>query len=217
MAEGRARARGTRPPASCWRGPRLEHGGSGCGGGMPARRGGGAGAVAPAQRGVLLLGGTGSGKSALLRRLEEFALRGCAGASDLEDIIPTIGVEVSEFRYRKTPVLIREVGGQMAALWPEYFKSCNMVIYAVDLGNRPQTSDAMVRLLDMLRHPDLLDKRVLVLLNKADCPRPMTRAEVDFSLGLSLLEASSARIASATVSAAKGHGLAKVLEWVGEG
>ena len=188
------------------------------GGGMPAhRRGSGAGAVAPAQRGVLLLGGSGSGKSTLLRRLGEFARRGRAGGSDLGDIIPTVGVEVSEFLYRKMPILIREVGGQMAALWPEYFTSCDMVIYTVDLGNRTQTSDAMVRLIDMLRHPALVDKRVLVLLNKADCPRPMTRAEVDFSLGLSLLEAGGARIASATVSAVDGLGLGKVLEWIGEG
>ena len=171
----------------------------------------------PAQRGVLLLGGSGSGKSALLRRLGECARQGRAGVSDLGDIIPTVGVEVSEFLYRKTPVLIREVGGQMAALWPEYFTSCDMVIYTVDLGNRTQTSDAMVRLMDMLRHPALVDKRVLVLLNKADCPRPMTRAEVDFNLGLSLLEAGCARIASETVSAVDGLGLEKVLEWIGEG
>ena len=105
----------------------------------------------------------------------------------------------------------------MAALWPEYFTSCDMVIYTVDLGNRTQTSDAMVRLMDMLRHPALVDKRVLVLLNKADCPRPMTRAEVDFNLGLSLLEAGCARIASETVSAVDGLGLEKVLEWIGEG
>ena len=178
--------------------------------------GGGRGRSRPRSGGCCCWGGQGAGSRRCCEGSKSSPSGGARGPPTSR-IIPTIGVEVSEFRYRKTPVLIREVGGQMAALWPEYFKSCNMVIYAVDLGNRPQTSDAMVRLLDMLRHPDLLDKRVLVLLNKADCPRPITRAEVDFSLGLSLLEASSARIASVTMSAAKGLGLAKVLEWVGEG
>ena len=181
--------------------------------GMPVR----AGAVAPAQRRVLLLGESGSGKTALLLRLGEFAQRGTVGLSDLSDIIPTVGVEVSEFQFHKTPILVREVGGQMAALWSEYYAGCDMVLYAVDLGNRPQICSVMVRLMGLLQAKGLEGKRLLVLLNKADCPRPMNRAEVDFSSGLGLLEASNERVASVTVSATEGVGLEEVLEHIRKG
>ena len=45
----------------------------------------------------------------------------------------------------------------------------------------------------------------------------MNRAEVDFSSGLGLLEASNERIASVTVSAAEGVGLEEVLEYISKG
>jgi hypothetical protein len=64
------------------------------------------------------------------------------------------------------PVTIREVGSPMLPMWPSYYVDCLGVVYVMDTAQPLGLSGALMELLEILSHPALSGKPVLLVLNK---------------------------------------------------
>jgi GTPase SAR1 family protein len=85
-------------------------------------------------------------------------------------------------------ITIREVGGQMCPLWPQYYDDCHCVIFVLDTSDHTSIADAALELLDALKDPRLAGKPAALILSKQDRPLVASRAEIEFVLHLDSLE-----------------------------
>ena len=104
----------------------------------------------------------------------------CAGeplapADAVEDTTPTIGVEMDSLTAPKPwPRLrfeLREIGGVMVQLWPQYYDDAGLLLFVVDVSQTTQVAAAAVELYHTLGAPALRDTPALIFLNKT-CALP---------------------------------------------
>lgn len=145
---------------------------------------------------VLIVGLEGSGKSLLCRRLQ--GLHPKDPNSDAAFSVYTVmtnGIQLAEVACPKgTPfrsILIREVGGQMSPLWPQYYDDCHMVLFVVDVSDASTLATAAVELCDTMQHSKVKGKPICVVLNKQDTALALSRQEVELVMHLHDLERSS--------------------------
>lgn len=106
---------------------------------------------------ALCLGPIGSGKTLLLRKLQNVN-----NVDKTTPSVSTIGTNLFDIKFGDgTQISIRELGGMMAPLWKNYFSNINKVIYVVDASNLCQISAAGVLLYTILVHPALRSAKVI--------------------------------------------------------
>jgi signal recognition particle receptor subunit beta len=133
----------------------------------------------------------------------------------------TIGVEMDKLTTRRPlPELsfeVREIGGVMLQLWPQYYHDCGMLLYVIDASQTTQVSAACVELYHTLEHEALSAVPVLIFLNKMDLPSSLDRGTIDLLFRLpELMRSASQPITVVEGSAVTGAGLDEVLSWVCE-
>lgn len=106
---------------------------------------------------ILCLGPTGSGKTLLLKKLQNVY-----SVDNTTTSVPTVGMHMFTIKNENEAICIREVGGSMAPLWSRYFEGVKKVIYVVDTSNLCQISAAGVLLYTILAHPLFKDVKVSV-------------------------------------------------------
>ncbi|CAH0722122.1 unnamed protein product, partial [Brenthis ino] len=126
---------------------------------------------------VLCLGPKGSGKTTLLKKLQE-----AEGIDYTYSPVPTIGTNIYDVNYinkhgKKQVLTIREVGGEMASLWNNYFDGIEKVIFVVDTSNLCQISAAAVMLYTLLAEPKLKKAKFILVLSKMDAAYRQMRNE----------------------------------------
>lgn len=100
---------------------------------------------------ALCLGPTGSGKTLLLKKLQNVN-----SVNKTTPSVATVGTNLFDIKLNDgTQVSIRELGGLMAPLWKNYFVNVKKIIYVVDASNLCQISAAGVLLYTILVHPHL--------------------------------------------------------------
>ncbi|GAX82857.1 hypothetical protein CEUSTIGMA_g10283.t1 [Chlamydomonas eustigma] len=152
---------------------------------------------------VLIVGLEGSGKSLLCRRLQTVGhdiINKKVGnfSSDFSAYtVTTNGIQLTEVPCQapngatKLPfnsLILREVGGQMSPLWPQYFEDCRMAIFVVDAADAGAITPAVVELFEMLQHPKMKNKPVCTILNKQDQALVLSRQEIELVMHLADLE-----------------------------
>lgn len=111
---------------------------------------------------ALCLGPTGSGKTLLLRKLQNVD-----NVDRTTPSVSTIGTNLFDIKFGDgSQISVRELGGMMAPLWKNYFSNTNKVIYVVDASNLCQISAAGVLLYTILVHPAL---KLAKVTNNACC------------------------------------------------
>ena len=107
----------------------------------------------------LCLGPTGSGKTLLLRKLQN------QDPIDLTTVtVPTIGTNIVEIHLKNmAKIMIRELGGEMAPIWKNYYNNVKKIIYVVDASNLCQISAAGVLLYGILAESALRNIKVTFL------------------------------------------------------
>nr|XP_039260900.1 ADP-ribosylation factor-like protein 16 [Styela clava] len=194
---------------------------------------------------ILVIGPTGSGKTLLLKQLEELsknshlssAKKKDKSQSDLNDAkpstsndqddarenvpatIPTMGTNICAIKFpRKKEINLKEVGGSMAPIWKSSYEDAEKVIYVIDFSNPFQVSSTTIRLLEMLSDEKLKDKNILLLLNKIDNFTTVYPAEMRYMLMLdSIISHAPQTITTIESSAKYGSGLQDVVDWIYEG
>uniref|UniRef100_A0A7S2N4B1 ADP-ribosylation factor-like protein 16 n=1 Tax=Haptolina brevifila TaxID=156173 RepID=A0A7S2N4B1_9EUKA len=161
---------------------------------------------------VLLIGCEGAGKTLLCRHLTKMSTGDTSALKAVTQ--PSIGVEIADLAHGKHSFTMREVGGIMQPVWPEYYEACAAVVLMADGATTMGAAMATVELRDILSAPTLAEKRVLLLLNKQDLSSALPEPSVGLLMGLPAIEAAAGdRLRVLRVSALHGAGLAEVLEW----
>lgn len=153
----------------------------------------------------------------ILKRLQVYSTKGSFdNLSDAPSTIPTVGTNLTNVQLnKKNEVRVRELGGMMAPIWPNYFADCSIVLYVVDVSNLSQVSSACIQLLHVLSDPRLQTSSILIILNKSDLPPPMSIQQIRSLLHLEDLAVSAnQRIDVLEVSALTGQGLDEVVRWL---
>lgn len=107
------------------------------------------------QRFCLCLGPTSSGKTLLLKRLQNEEV------DETSTSIPTIGTNIFNVKCDTRLVEIREVGGTIAPLWSKYYNPTAKILYVVDASNLCQISAAGVLLYSILTDPRCKNSKVI--------------------------------------------------------
>ncbi|XP_041974185.1 ADP-ribosylation factor 1 [Aricia agestis] len=126
---------------------------------------------------ILCLGPKGSGKTTLLKKLQD-----AEGVDYTYSPVPTIGTNIYDIQYlnkqgKKQVATVREVGGEMASLWNNYYDGIEKVIFVVDTSNLCQISAAAVMLYTLLAEPKLRNAKFILVLSKMDAAYRQMRNE----------------------------------------
>ncbi|CAH0392028.1 unnamed protein product [Bemisia tabaci] len=159
----------------------------------------------------LCLGPTGSGKTALLKKLS-----GNKDTDEYSSTVPTVGTSLTTIKIKEQQkIIIRELGGEMAPLWHQYYDGINKIIYVVDASNLCQISAAGVLLYDLLAQPKLQKAKILLVLAKMDVSYRQMRNEALLMLQIKRLEKEIPQtITILETSAVTGEGMEPMLEWL---
>ncbi|RZC35642.1 ADP-ribosylation factor-like protein 16 [Asbolus verrucosus] len=121
---------------------------------------------------TLCLGPTGSGKTLLLKKLQNIEKVDTTATS-----VPTVGTNMFTIKADNEIYQIRELGGVMSPLWPKYFDGIQKIIYVVDASNLCQISAAGVLLYTIIANPALANAKFLLVLTKMDVSYRQMRNE----------------------------------------
>ncbi|XP_076159304.1 ADP-ribosylation factor-like protein 13B isoform X2 [Alosa pseudoharengus] len=112
-------------------------------------------------------------------------VRGIKGESP-EDVAPTVGFSKVDLKQGKFEVTIFDLGGgkRIRGIWKNYYSESYGVVFVVDSSDTQRLQETRDTMEEVLRHPRIAGKPVLVLANKQD--RDGALAEADIIEGLSL-------------------------------
>eukprot|EP00775_Hariotina_reticulata_P003800 gene3800-4057_t len=135
--------------------------------------------------------------------------------------MPTVGTELETLLinrgccHRRT-VTIREVGGCMRQLWPQYYQEATAVLFVADAASTPsQLEQAAQALCEVLQHGDVQSKPLCLLINKGDLPAAQSVEQVEEMLKASALGSDCLhKLMVLRSSALHGEGLTQVLQWI---
>ncbi|XP_054105055.2 ADP-ribosylation factor-like protein 13B isoform X2 [Callithrix jacchus] len=106
-----------------------------------------------------------------------------------EDVGPTVGFSKINLRQGKFEVTIFDLGGgkRIRGIWKNYFAESFGVIFVVDSSDEERMEETKEAMSEVLRHPRISGKPVLVLANKQDKEGALGEADVIECLSLEKL------------------------------
>ncbi|ERL91052.1 ADP-ribosylation factor-like protein 16 [Dendroctonus ponderosae] len=162
---------------------------------------------------VLCIGPEGSGKSLLLKKLQSPNY-----VDNTTTSVPTVGTNILSLRVADKLYTIREVGGTLAPMWPNYFVNVGKVMYVVDASNLCQISAAGVLLYTVLVNPLLRKAKFLLVLTKMDHSYRQMRNEALLMLQMKRLQQEIPQhVTIVEASAISGQGRDAILRWITDG
>ena len=165
---------------------------------------------------ILVLGAEGCGKSLLIKRLQHLTAKGINEVFDeIPPTVPTVGNDIVKIKINKKENILREIGGAMAPIWKNYYKDANAVIYVIDKSNQFQISASCIMLLDMLSHPSIKRKNVLLLFNKSDFPSSFSFKQLHKIFRLDDLQKScDNNLKIVECSCVQKNGFDEIIQWI---
>ncbi|GCB62442.1 ADP-ribosylation factor-like protein 13B isoform X1 [Scyliorhinus torazame] len=129
---------------------------------------------------LLMVGLDNAGKTA--------TVKGIQGES-LEDIAPTVGFSRIDLKQDKFEITIFDLGGgkRIRGIWKNYYSESFGVIFVVDSSDVDRIEEAKDIVAEVIRHPRISGKPVLVLANKQDCDGALAEADIIEYLSLEKL------------------------------
>mmetsp|Transcript_9873 Transcript_9873/g.15900 ORF Transcript_9873/g.15900 Transcript_9873/m.15900 type:complete len:220 (+) Transcript_9873:175-834(+) len=143
---------------------------------------------------VLLVGPSRSGKTVLLSRLKSMCefegkkhrrKRSWMGSPRSKPLGTTplnpgetCGIDFKELSYKGGNLRVREVGYPMRDCWHDFYETCSILIFVIDISDRYQIAPASSWLFDAVYHKDMQKKPIIVVLNKIDLPYLMAVDDV---------------------------------------
>ncbi|XP_023447228.1 ADP-ribosylation factor-like protein 13B isoform X1 [Dasypus novemcinctus] len=106
-----------------------------------------------------------------------------------EDVAPTVGFSKIDLRQGKFEVTIFDLGGgkRIRGIWKNYYAESYGVIFVVDSSDEERMEETKETMSEVLRHPKISGKPVLVLANKQDKEGALGEADVIECLSLEKL------------------------------
>ncbi|KAA0722233.1 ADP-ribosylation factor-like protein 13B [Triplophysa tibetana] len=115
-------------------------------------------------------------------------VRGIQGESPL-DVAPTVGFSKVDLKQGKFEVTIFDLGGgkRIRGIWKNYYSESYGVVFVVDSSDVQRIQETRDTMAEVLRHPRIAGKPVLVLANKQDRDGALAEADIIESLSLEKL------------------------------
>ncbi|XP_039201794.1 ADP-ribosylation factor-like protein 13B isoform X1 [Crotalus tigris] len=115
-------------------------------------------------------------------------VKGIQGESP-EDVAPTVGFSKIDLKQRWFEVTIFDLGGgkRIRGIWKNYYAESYGVIFVVDSSDVERMEETKETISEVLRHPKISGKPVLVLANKQDKEGALAEADVIEYLSLEKL------------------------------
>ncbi|KAF0875986.1 AR13B protein, partial [Crocuta crocuta] len=106
-----------------------------------------------------------------------------------EDVAPTVGFSKIDLRQGKFEVTIFDLGGgkRIRGIWKNYYAESYGVIFVVDSSDEERMEETKETMSEVLRHPRISGKPILVLANKQDKEGALGEADVIECLSLEKL------------------------------
>ncbi|XP_045142193.1 ADP-ribosylation factor-like protein 13B isoform X1 [Echinops telfairi] len=106
-----------------------------------------------------------------------------------DDVAPTVGFSKIDLRQGKFEVTIFDLGGgkRIRGIWKNYYAESYGVIFVVDSSDEERMEETKETMSEVLRHPRISGKPVLVLANKQDKEGALGEADVIECLSLEKL------------------------------
>ena len=151
---------------------------------------------------IVLLGPENAGKTSLLARLSNVQPGGDSPA-------PTIGFNLAELSISRRKALVFDVGGGASALWPNYVKDADLVVFLIDAADEKQFAKIKA---EMKKLSTIISKNATVIfaLNKIDTGKAILSQEFIEQFEIEKIFANDLFLHR--VSALKGTGVPQLVE-----
>ncbi|XP_024917892.1 ADP-ribosylation factor-like protein 13B isoform X3 [Cynoglossus semilaevis] len=115
-------------------------------------------------------------------------VRGIQGENP-DDVAPTVGFSKVDLKQGKFEVTIFDLGGgkRIRGIWKNYYSESHGVVFVVDSSDIQRLQETRETMAEVLQHPRIAGKPVLVLANKQDQEGALAEADIIENLSLEKL------------------------------
>lgn len=149
---------------------------------------------------LLMVGLDQAGKTAVLQ--------GMRGESP-HDVAPTVGFSKSALKRGRFQVTVFDLGGgeRIRGIWKHYYSECHGVVFVVDSSDVRRIPEARQTLAEVMQHPRISGKPILLMANKQDQEGALLESEIMETLSLmKLVTENKSRYKIQPCSAVRGRG-----------
>ncbi|XP_036355102.1 uncharacterized protein LOC115229449 [Octopus sinensis] len=121
---------------------------------------------------ITLIGNANAGKTILSKRIK---------GDKFSKTVPTIGIQRLNFVSDKVLININDIGGNSSIMkiWENYYPESFGIIYVIDSEDRKVFENSILQLKNILNHSHVVDKPILIVLNKCELDHCLCSEEVE--------------------------------------
>uniref|UniRef100_A0A3P8V294 ADP-ribosylation factor-like 13b n=1 Tax=Cynoglossus semilaevis TaxID=244447 RepID=A0A3P8V294_CYNSE len=129
---------------------------------------------------LVMVGLDNAGKTATVRGIQ---------GENPDDVAPTVGFSKVDLKQGKFEVTIFDLGGgkRIRGIWKNYYSESHGVVFVVDSSDIQRLQETRETMAEVLQHPRIAGKPVLVLANKQDQEGALAEADIIENLSLEKL------------------------------
>uniref|UniRef100_A0AAV2LGP5 ADP-ribosylation factor-like protein 13B n=1 Tax=Knipowitschia caucasica TaxID=637954 RepID=A0AAV2LGP5_KNICA len=129
---------------------------------------------------LVMVGLDNAGKTATVRGIQ---------GENPQDVAPTVGFSKIDLKQGKFEVTIFDLGGgkRIRGIWKNYYSESHGVVFVVDSTDVQRIQETRDTMTEVLQHPRISGKPVLVLANKQDKEGALAEADIIENLSLEKL------------------------------
>ncbi|XP_060922861.1 ADP-ribosylation factor-like protein 13B isoform X2 [Limanda limanda] len=129
---------------------------------------------------LVMVGLDNAGKTATVRGIQ---------GENPQDVAPTVGFSKVDLKQGKFEVTIFDLGGgkRIRGIWKNYYSESYGVVFVVDSSDVQRIQETRETMAEVLQHPRIAGKPVLVLANKQDRDGALAEADIIENLSLEKL------------------------------
>ncbi|XP_061745213.1 ADP-ribosylation factor-like protein 13B isoform X2 [Nerophis ophidion] len=129
---------------------------------------------------LVMVGLDNAGKTATVRGIQ---------GENPQDVAPTVGFSKFDLKQGKFEVTIFDLGGgkRIRGIWKNYYSESHGVVFVVDSSDVQRIQETRETMAEVLQHPRIAGKPVLVLANKQDQEGALAEADIIENLSLEKL------------------------------
>lgn len=87
---------------------------------------------------------------------------------EFKETVPTVGLNIENFLYKKYNLTMWDVGGQATRLWKHYFDHINGIVFVIDSADSDKMMFAKDEFKKIINDPALKGVPILLYYNKQD-------------------------------------------------
>lgn len=164
---------------------------------------------------VLVLGSRWSGKSLLIKRLEELCSPVRSASDEFISTTSTLGKTLTHLQYKRNDKLeIHELGANFTCTWKTFYASDHFekLLYVIDATQPWSMSVTLEQLKEIVEQVTLSSKHVLLVVNKVNEVNSINKATIRELLDLGSI--GNGEIEVIETNARTGMNLPVLLEWL---